>query len=71
MDTCNANVINGFHFIAHYLGCDLRFFGDRDIAGAGANHRQLPFAPNGAIAPNSHGAGKRKVLSIRKISLQQ
>ena len=43
MDAGYADVVNRVHFIAHYFGGDLGFFGHRDVAGAGADYGDFAF----------------------------
>ena len=56
MDTSDTDVMNGFHFIAHDFGGDLRLLGDKDIAGAGADNGDLALAAEGFVAPETDGA---------------
>ena len=64
VDTGDADVVNGVDLVTHHFSGDLRFFGDGQIAGAGAHYGDFSFASRGAIAPESHGAGRRKILGV-------
>ena len=66
MDASHADIVNGIHLVAHHLGGDLRFFGHRHIAGAGADHGDPALAVNRAVAPEADRAGKRKVFGAGK-----
>ena len=57
MDAGYADVVNGVDFVAHHFGGDLGFFGDGEIAGAGADHGDHSFAARLAVAPDSQRAG--------------
>src|SRR6185312_3510125 len=66
MDTGDADVVDGIDFVAHDFGGDLRFFGDENIAGAGADDGDASFAGYGAVAPEADRAGDGKMLAFRK-----
>ena len=56
MNAGDTDVVNGVHLVAHDLGGDLSFFGNRNIAGAGAHYGDDAFSTNGLVAPESNGA---------------
>jgi len=62
----HADVADALYFVAHDFGGALRFFEDRKIAGAGANHGDLAFAVKSAIAPDPHDTRCRKILRFRR-----
>ena len=56
--------------IAHDFGGDLRFFGHGQIAGAGANHGDIAFAVQRAVAPDADGAGGWEIFGVGMLALQ-
>jgi len=63
MDTGDADIVNGVDFVAHDFGCDAGFFGDRNVAGSGADNGDCAFAGGFAIAPVAHRAAEREVFA--------
>ena len=63
----DSDVVDGVHVIAHQFRGDLGLFGDRDIAGAGADHGNSSFAAQGAVAPEADRPGKGQIFGLRKL----
>src|ERR1017187_2507108 len=67
VDAGHADIVDGVDFIAHQFRGDPGFLGDRHIAGAGANHGDAAFAVNGAVAPETDGAGEDRVFAAGQL----
>jgi hypothetical protein len=63
MDSGDADIVNGIDFVAHYLSRDAGFLGDRNVAGAGADHGYCSLAARFAIAPVANGAAEREIFA--------
>ena len=64
MNPGDADVVDLFDLVAHYLASDARFLGDGDVTGARADDCDLAFAANLAVSPDAQGAGAGKVLGV-------
>jgi hypothetical protein len=60
----DADVVSGFDVVAHSFGSKLGLFGDRDIAGAGADDGDCARAADGFIAPEADDARKLVVFGL-------
>lgn len=59
MNAGNANIVKFINAVAHHASGERRFFGDGNIAGAGGDDENRPFARDFGAALDSDDAGER------------
>ena len=69
MDAGDSHVVQVPHVVAHGLRRDNRFFGDRNVAGAGGNHDDLSLAVESLVLRERDGARELVECSLAKLAL--
>src|SRR5512146_1085041 len=60
----DANIVDSANVIAHQLGCNRGFFGDRDVAGSGADNRDSSLPQLLVLLAQREGAGELIIVSL-------